>query len=80
MKRSSLPLVILFLACATAYGQDTVINRHGDGTTVVPGEDGPITITTKTVGVSPDRIPRRLDPRGLDKFLKERKAEEAAWT
>jgi hypothetical protein len=80
VKRSALPIAIFFLACATAHAQETVINRRGDGTTVVPGEDGPITITTKTVGVSPDRIPRRLDPRELDRFLEDRKAEEAAWT
>jgi hypothetical protein len=80
VKRSSVPLAIFFLSYATAYAQETVIHRRGDGTTVVPGEEGPITITTKTVGVSPDRIPRRLDPRELDKFLKDRRAEEAAWT
>lgn len=82
MKSPSYLLALLFLGVALeAHAQETVITRRGDGTTVVPTDDGVITITTKTVGVSgSDRTPRRLDPRQLERFLKERTADEAAWT
>ena len=81
MKRSSFSFVFLFLGVAAVHAQETVITRRGDGTTVVPTDDGVITITTKTVGGSgSDRLPRRLDSRQLEKFLKERTADEAAWT
>ena len=81
MKKPAILPAFLILAVASANAQETVITRRGDGTTVVPADDGPITITTKTVGASAaDRLPRRLDPRQLDQFLKERSTEEAGWT
>ncbi len=77
-------LVLTALGTASAAAQDAVVTRRGDGTTVLPGDDGEITITTRTAGPSgPIRIPRRparLKEKELDRFLRDRAEREAGWT
>ncbi|HKS17144.1 MAG TPA: hypothetical protein VJU16_07510 [Planctomycetota bacterium] len=84
MKRFSRFLALATLTAASAFGQDAVVIRKGDGTVVVPTGGGDVVVTTRTVSPpSIGRIPRRgvkLDEKQLERFLRERAAAEAGWT
>ena len=82
MRRSAPILSLALLAAATAFAQDAVVDRRGDGTVVIPSGDGDVTVTTRTEdGSSSRRIPRRgarLGEKQLERFLRDRAAR--AWT
>lgn len=84
MKRFSRFLSLVALTAASAFGQDAVVTRQGDGTVVVPAGGGDVVVTTRTVSPpSIGRIPRRgmrLDEKQLERFLRDRAEAEAAWT
>ena len=80
MKRVLLILGAALWSAGSAWAQETVVIRRGDGTTVIPGEAGPVTVTTHTEGA---RVPRRgvrLDEKQLEKFLREHTTRDKAWT
>ena len=82
MRKAARFLGLAALTAASAFGQDAVVTRQGDGTVVIPAGDGAVTVTTRTVGASSvDRIPRRgvrLGEKQLERFLRDRPAR--AWT
>ena len=84
MRRAAPFLSFVALAAASAFAQDAVVTRRGDGTVVVPSGDGDVTVTTRTEGgSSADRIPRRgvrLNEKQLERFLRDRAARESGWT
>ena len=77
-------LVGTALWAVPALAQDAVVTRRGDGTVVIPAEDGEIVITTRTSApAGPVQIPRRgarLKERDLDRFLKDRADRASEWT
>lgn len=84
MKAAARFLGLAALTAATAFAQDAVVTRQGDGTVVIPGGDGEITVTTRTQGLSTaERLPRRgvrLNEKQLDRFLRDRAGRDAGWT
>jgi hypothetical protein len=84
VKRVSRLLALAALSAASAFGQDAVVTRQGDGTVVIPAKDGDVVVTTRTVSPpSISRIPRRgvrFDEKQLERFLRERAAADAGWT
>jgi hypothetical protein len=72
------------LWAAPAAAQEAVVTRRGDGTVVLPSQDGEIVITTRTQGPSgPVQIPRRagrLKEKELDRFIRDRAGRGSEWT
>lgn len=84
MKSPVVILILTALGAASAAAQEAVVTRQGDGTVVIPRDDGEITITTRTSGPSvPIQIPRRgarLKEKELDRFIRDRGERESGWT
>lgn len=84
MKRPARLLALATLTAATAFAQETVVTRRGDGSVVIPTGEGDVTVTTRTRGLSLlDRIPPRgvrLAEKQLDRFLRDREGRDAGWT
>ena len=80
MKRVLFTLGAALLSAASVSAQETVVTKRGDGTVVIPGESGPVTVTTHTEA---SRLPRggtRLNEKELEKFLREYTSRDNAWT
>ena len=81
MRRAAPLLGLAALAAASAFAQDAVVTRRGDGTVVIPADDGDVSVTVRTEGMSlAERMPGRgvrLDEKQLERFLRNR---AAGWT
>jgi len=83
VRRASRLLVIVALSAASAFAQDAVVTRSGDGTVVVPTRDGAVTVTARTIVGTSERMPRRgvrLDEKQLDRYLRDRASRADEWT
>jgi hypothetical protein len=80
VKRVVFVLGAAVICAASAWAQETVVTRRGDGTVVIPGEPGPVTVTTHTEGARQARRAVRLDEKQLEKFLREHTTRDKAWT
>jgi hypothetical protein len=76
--------LIILLMAAPAFAQEVRITRSGDGTVVIPGAEGEVTVTTRTVGEpTARRIPRegkRIDEMRLEEFILDRSRVKDEWT
>ena len=77
-------LALAALSVASAFAQEAVVTRRGDGTAVVPTRDGEIKVTVNTVGgAAARRIPPRgvrLNEKQVERFLRDRAGRESEWT
>jgi len=71
-------------AAAAAQAQEVEVTRRGDGTVVIPGAEGEVTVTTRTEArPATPAIPRRglrIEEKRLEQFLRERRKVLDEWT
>ena len=72
------------VAVSSAWAQDVEVTRRGDGTVVVPGREGEVTVTTRTeanpISLRPPRKGLRIDEKIVEPFLRERMKLSDEWT